>query len=216
MSDRSDAAAVVIIGAYGAGKTSLVEEIADILEGRGLRYGAIDLDWLGWFDPGYGDHDAGRPVMLRNVDAVVGNYYDTGVRLFALAGAMSSSDEVDELAAALAMPLTVVRLTVPIDEIERRLGDSVTAGRNDDLQVAREWIATGRGEDVGDLIVANDRPIRDVALEIVSALGWGEVRERRWDIDDRGHGIASGAAFTPNVDGLRRAMGGDRLGRRGR
>jgi len=97
MSDRSDAAAVVITGAYGAGKTSLVEEIADILEGRGLRYGAIDLDWLGWFDPGYGDHDAGRPVMLRNVDAVVGNYYDTGVRLFALAGAMSSSDEVDEL-----------------------------------------------------------------------------------------------------------------------
>jgi adenylylsulfate kinase-like enzyme len=70
VADRSDAQAVVITGAYGTGKTSLVEEIADILEDRGDRYGALDLDWLGWFDLGFGDHGAGRPVMLKNVDAV--------------------------------------------------------------------------------------------------------------------------------------------------
>jgi adenylylsulfate kinase-like enzyme len=72
VADRSDAHAVVITGAYGTGKTSLVEEIADILEERGDRYGALDLDWLAWFDPGFGDHSAARPVMLKNVDAVSG------------------------------------------------------------------------------------------------------------------------------------------------
>lgn len=172
MPDRSDAQAVLFTGVYGAGKTSLVEEIADVLEGRGVRYGAIDLDWLAWFDPGAGDHGAGRPVMLRNVDAVVGNYYDAGVRRFAVAGAMSSAVEVEELRAALSMALTVVRLTVPIDEIERRLGDSVTAGRHDDLRVAKEWLTTGRGSKIGDLVIENDGPIREIALEVVSTLAW--------------------------------------------
>lgn len=172
MADRSDAQAVVITGAYGTGKTSLVEELADILEDRGDRYGALDLDWLGWFDPGFGDHAAGRPVMLKNLDAVVGNYYDAGVRRFALAGSIASAEELADLRAALGMPTTVVRLTLPLEEIERRLSPSVTAGRQDDLRVARDWIERGRGEDIGDVVIENDRPIRAVALDTLSTLDW--------------------------------------------
>lgn len=172
MADRSDARALLLTGAYGTGKTSLVEEIADILEERDQRYGVLDLDWLGWFDPGFGEHDAGRPVMLMNLDAVVGNYYDTGVRRFAIAGSIASPGELRDLQEALAMPVRAVRLTLPFDEIERRLSASVTAGRHDDVLVAREWLAEGRGEDVGDLVIENDRPVREVALEILSALDW--------------------------------------------
>jgi adenylylsulfate kinase-like enzyme len=170
--DRSDAHAVLITGAYGTGKTSLVEEIADILEQRRVRFAALDLDWLGWFDPGFGDHDAGFPVKLKNVDAVVGNYYDAGVRRFAMAGSMGSQQQAAALRDTLGMPLFIVRLTLPIDEIERRLSGFVTAGRKDDLEVARAQVAEGRGEDVGDLVIANDRPIRDVAAEVLAALGW--------------------------------------------
>jgi hypothetical protein len=172
VADRSDADAVLVVGIYGTGKTSVVEEIADILEDRGVRYAAIDLDWLGWFDPGFGDHSAGAPVMLKNVDAVVGNYYETGIRRFALAGAMESSADLDDLRGVLGMPMTVVRLTLPLDEIERRLSTSLTAGRHDDLQVARKWIAEGRGEGIGDIVIENDRPIREEAQQVVSALGW--------------------------------------------
>jgi hypothetical protein len=70
------------------------------------------------------------------------------------------------------MPLTVVRLTLSIEEIERRLSSSITAGRQDDLRVAREWLAAGRGDGIGDLMIENDRQIREVALEILSALRW--------------------------------------------
>ena len=145
MAERPDAEAVLVTGAFGTGKTSAIEEIADILEARGVRYGAIDLDWLSWFDPGSGgDHQAGAPAMLKNVDAVVGNYYDTGVRRFALARMMETQRDVDDLQTALAMPLTVVRLTLPFDEIERRLSASVTAGRQDDLAEAERQVAEGR------------------------------------------------------------------------
>ena len=171
MDGRDDAEAVLIAGPYGTGKTSVLEEIAEICEERAIRYGAIDLDWLAWFDAGGGDHDAGVPVMLRNVEAVVANYHEAGVRRFALAGAMEPTDE-GALRSTLAMPLAVVRLTLPLDEIERRLSVSVTTGRQADIEIARHWIAEKRDEGVGDVTIENDRPVRDVALEIVTWLGW--------------------------------------------
>jgi Ni2+-binding GTPase involved in maturation of urease and hydrogenase len=41
--------AMLVTGIYGSGKTSLVEEIADRYERLGVAFGAIDLDWLGWY-----------------------------------------------------------------------------------------------------------------------------------------------------------------------
>jgi Ni2+-binding GTPase involved in maturation of urease and hydrogenase len=40
---------VLVSGVYGVGKTSLVEEMAYVLERRAQSYAAIDIDWLGWF-----------------------------------------------------------------------------------------------------------------------------------------------------------------------
>jgi adenylylsulfate kinase-like enzyme len=166
------AQAVLITGVYGTGKTSVVEEMADVLEGRGVRYAALDLDWLAWFNPGSPSHAAGFPVMLENVGAVIGNYLEAGVTHIAMAGSMSSADQVQALRDTLGMRLMVVRLTLPIEEIERRIGDSPTAGRQDDLEVARTWIAEGRGETIGDLVIENDRPLREVAQHVLDALGW--------------------------------------------
>jgi adenylate kinase len=40
---------VLVTGVYGTGKTSVCEELAELLESAGAAYGAIDLDWLTWF-----------------------------------------------------------------------------------------------------------------------------------------------------------------------
>ena len=171
--DRSDAQAVLVTGSYGAGKTSVVEELAEIFEERETRYAAIDLDWLAWFDPGSPDHAAATPTMLKNLDAVAGNYYDTGVRVFAVAGTMNHDDEIAAVQEALAMPMATVRLEVPLEVIERRLSSSVTSGRQVDLTMAREWFARGTTEHIGDFVVQNvDRPVRDVAFEILDTLAW--------------------------------------------
>ena len=173
--ERPDAHALLVCGPYGTGKTSLIEEMADILEGRGVRFAAIDMDWLGWFDTGQPDHDAGWPILLRNLEAVVTNYHGEGVRRFLLAGTMDGRRDLDELRAALRMPVATVRLTVSIDEIERRLATAVTTARAHDLEVAREQVATGHGADIGDLVVANDRPITETATEV---LAWFDERAR--------------------------------------
>jgi hypothetical protein len=174
MTEPDDARAVLVTGIYGTGKSSAIEEMASLLEDRGVRYAAMDLDWLGWFDPGVegDDHEAGWPVKLKNIAAVAGNYHDAEIRRFLMAGSIGTPDKVDELQRAIAMPVFVVRLTLPIEEIERRLGPSVTAGRDNDLAVARRWSAERWGEGVGDLVIANDRPIRHVASAILASLGW--------------------------------------------
>jgi len=70
------------------------------------------------------------------------------------------------------VPLRVVRLTVPLPDIRRRLAADVTTGRQDDLREAAAQIAASRGVGLEDLAVANDRPIDVVAGEILSWLGW--------------------------------------------
>ena len=163
---------VLITGVYGTGKTSVCEEIAELLESAAVAYGAIDLDWLAWFGtPGLDDAVAQR-VKLANVAAVVNNYIEAGVERFVLAGAVRSNEELAAMRAVVPFPLRVVRLTLSIDETERRLSVAVTVGRERDARNAARWLAEGIGVGVGDLVVANNRPIGEVAEEILGWLRW--------------------------------------------
>jgi hypothetical protein len=167
-----DPQAVLISGVFGSGKSTVAEEIADLLEQRGLPYALMDLDFLVWFDAG--SRDAESRVLRQNVEALAANFRAAGVRLFVLAGASRDREEVDALSAALGFPLKVVRLTVPLPEIERRLRASAAteARLRDDLPRSAEWIAEGAGEGIEDLVVANEVSARQAANEIVDWLGW--------------------------------------------
>jgi hypothetical protein len=164
--------AVLITGVYGSGKSSVAQEIAYLLEKQSAPYALLDLDFLGWADTG----DGGRPVwlgvMLRNLAALVGNYLEVGVRFFVLAGAIRDLAELEALQAELSMPLRVVRLVVPLQVIEDRLRPDPTAGRRDDLRGAASWVAASVGVGIEDWTVSNDRPIHDVATDILEWLGW--------------------------------------------
>ena len=132
-----DVSAVLLTGVYGAGKTTVAAEIAGMLEELGLPYGALDLDWLGWFDNGkLNDHGAGQDVMFANLSAVVGNYRQVGIRFFVLAWAVPGRPELNAIRARLGMPLRVVRLTVPLAQIEER-GSAPTSRRSGEMISAR-------------------------------------------------------------------------------
>jgi energy-coupling factor transporter ATP-binding protein EcfA2 len=164
--------AVLITGLFGSGKSSVAVEMADILEKRGARYAVVDLDWLSWGWAGGDEVGAEHRMMLRNLAPVVRNYLDAGVRLFILARAIREGWELESLRASLPVPLRVVELRVPWAEIERRLRSDVTTSRADDLRDAVAWAASSDGSSIGDITVSNDRPIRDVATDILDRLGW--------------------------------------------
>jgi len=165
--------AVLIIGAYGTGKSSVAAEIATLLEDPGVRFAAIDLDWLAWANLPDGHGSAGHRLMLANLADMARNFRDVGMTHFVLAGSFGSPEQIEGIRAMLGIPLRVVRLTAPLEEIERRLDADPTSGRQDDLQEARQQMAAGEGVGLEDMAVSNaDRPIREVATEIIAWLGW--------------------------------------------
>jgi Adenylylsulphate kinase len=163
---------VLVTGVYGSGKSSVAEQIAYLLEQRGERYALLDLDYLSWAGTGIGNRASELALMLQNLAAVAANYRRAGIRRFVLAYFVRSPYEVRAVRQALGLPLRVVRLTTCLPEIERRLAADVTSGRRDDLAEAAASIAVGEGTGVEDVVISNDRPIQDVARDVVAFLGW--------------------------------------------
>ena len=164
---------VLITGTYGTGKSSVVEELAELLEDAGLFYGAIDLDYLIWFDADV-DDERREKIFLSNVAAVVRNYIDAGIERFLMALAIRDRAQLEAIRGAVPVPLKVVRLCVPFSKIEARLRSDVTVGRQRDLQSARKWVAESLGVGLEDLTVSNDRAIRETSLEVLNWLGWSK------------------------------------------
>jgi hypothetical protein len=167
---RSDEG-VLITGVYGAGKSTVAAEICYLLEQRRQPYALLDVDFLGWGVPSY-DGATGNPFMLRNLAAVVSNYREGGISVFVLAYFVPGQDELRGIREAVGVPLQVVRLTVPLPEIQQRLASDMTTERQEEALEAGRQIAAGEGVGLEDLVLANDRPVPVVAEQIMTWLGW--------------------------------------------
>jgi hypothetical protein len=170
--ERRGAEGVLLTGVYGSGKSSVAAEIAYVLEQRGEPYALLDLDYLSWAGDANSDRVSEFGLMLENLAAVTLNYRRAGIRFFVLAYFVRSHAEAQEVQAAFGSPLRVVRLTVPLPVIERRLAHDVTSGRRDDLRSAAASIETAEGVGIEDVAIGNDRPIALVARQVMTFLRW--------------------------------------------
>ena len=166
-----DVRALLLTGIFGTGKSSVAEEIAELLEAAEQPYAAIDLDWLCWANVDGSGHEE-HEILARNLAAVAGIYREAGVQRFVLAGSVEDSAALVAIRTAIDAPMTVVKLTAPLAVIEERLGSSPTSGRADDFARARESLASGAGAGLEDAAIENIGPIRETALMVLEAAGW--------------------------------------------
>jgi hypothetical protein len=169
--------AVLLTGLYGVGKSTVAAELAERLEQADVHYAALDLDWLawGWSPEGLSHDEGGDPLLLENLDLVVGNYRRRGNDRFVLAGTIPSGRALDGLRATIDMPLRIVRLTLPPEMVRLRLAGDPTAARAEDLARTVAWAAdeaTGPSAIPVDLVIANDGSVETTAAAILSWLGW--------------------------------------------
>lgn len=167
--------AVLIIGPYGSGKSTLAAETSYLLGMARAPHALLDLDYLGWAwtgDAEDGSRDADLAMTLPNLTAVTANYLAAGIRWYVLAWYVEDSSEVQAVQQALGFPMRVARLDVPLDVIGQRLGPDPTAERQDNLREAARQIESGGGIGAEDILLAGDRPVRELAEELLARLGW--------------------------------------------
>lgn len=162
---------LVITGSMGAGKTSVLAEASDILALRHISHAAIDLDALGLaYVPAAGDS-----AMYSNLRSVCENYAALGVRRFLLARAVEDRAQLEICRDAVsATDMIVCRLVATIETMQQRIQVRETGMLQCEFatRITKVNDILERVQ-LEDFIVTNEnRPLTDVALEVLVKAGW--------------------------------------------
>lgn len=109
--------AVVVTGPPGAGKSSVLEQLAALLEIDDVEFGAFESEQLGWGSPWLD----GEQVHMQ-LQAVCELQRRAGRTRFLIAATIETSEELAALRAAIAVDEVVcVLLTAPPEELAARI-----------------------------------------------------------------------------------------------
>ena len=173
--EETTAAALLITGTVGAGKTTTATAIGDRLGALEVPHAVIDLDWLRRSWPAPRDDPFNLGVELRNLQAVTGTFVRAGARRLVLAGVVESAADRERYEQAVGMPLLICRLEVDLTRVRTRLRQRHRPGRELDWHLARsgELDEIQRAAAPSDHVVpvAEQTP-EQVALDVLSAVGW--------------------------------------------
>jgi hypothetical protein len=164
---------LIITGSMGAGKTSVLAEASDILALRHIVHAAIDLDALGLAHlPSAAGTDG---VMYRNLQSVCENYAALGVTRLVLARAMEDRAELELCRSVVsAQNTTICRLSAGIDTMQERVRTRESGVLQqeyvDRVTILDAILDRARLEDF--VVLNEDRPINDVAKEMLIKAGW--------------------------------------------
>lgn len=165
---------IVITGPVGAGKTTVMGAISELLDGRGIRHAAIDQDALRMVHPYPDDEPFGATVGYRNLAAIWSNLVGYGVRCVVIADVVEdrTSSQAAYTAAMPGTTITVVRLDVDLALIRERLARRDSGeGLAWSLDRAPELQAIMERNGIGDLVIdVGERTPGEIADEIVRKL----------------------------------------------
>ena len=166
---------IIITGPPGAGKTSTMWRLGEILASRDVSHAVIDVDYVRNFHPAPEDDPFNSRLAMKNIAAMAANFREAGARCLLFADVV----EHPELAIGYGelipgSDIHVVRLDVPMDLLQARLEareSAETIGwyrhRSRELQEIMER------RRIGDLVIeVGERSIDEVATAIAHYLGY--------------------------------------------
>ena len=167
---------LLVTGAPGVGKTTLVKEMGEQLFHAGVAHAVVDIDELARVRPAVPDKRVWADLTVANLRVMWPNYEALGVERVILAGVVQSAAIIDAYRAAIpGSDLTVVRLRASVDTLHARLQDREPGSvRAFLLGVTASLDREIADLDVADLTVDNDpdQPLGDLARGILEWMGW--------------------------------------------
>lgn len=162
--------AIVITGPPGAGKSSVLEALATLLEIDGIAFGALESEHFGWGFPWLD----GEPVY-RQLAAVLELQRQSGRRLFLVAATTENDDQLAALTSAIAADATTtVLLTALADTVAERVAQrepDAWPGKAALVTHARELaVSMPRLTGIDIRLETGERTARETAVELRRAL----------------------------------------------
>ena len=165
---------LLISGAMGSGKTTVLSEASDLLKQADVSHAAIDLDWLSIMHPSSGQQS--ERLMFANLAALWSTYAAAGAERLLIARVVENRSELQRYRDAVpgAEPV-VCRLTASLDTMQSRLRVR-EPGMIQAQIVARagplaDTLRRARAEDF-TVDNGDGRSITDVAREVLAGAGW--------------------------------------------
>lgn len=167
---------IIITGPPGAGKTSTMERLGEILASRDICHAVIDVDYVRNFHPAPEDDPFNSRLAMKNIAAMAASFREAGARCLVFADVV----EHPELAVGYGelipgSDIHVVRLDVPMDLLQARLEARESATSIDWYRNrARELQEIMERRRIGDVVIdVGARTADEVATEIADHLGYG-------------------------------------------
>jgi energy-coupling factor transporter ATP-binding protein EcfA2 len=159
--------AILLTGGVGAGKTTVLQALGELLEERGEPYALVDLDWLCWARPRTGTP---HELLCVNLASVAAAYAEHGVERLVLARHLASAAELDAVRAALpGVDLTAVRLVADAGTRATRLRARDSGA---ELEEHLALLRAGEVPQFEDAEVTSEADPAEVAGAVLDAAGW--------------------------------------------
>ena len=166
---------LLLSGSMGAGKTTVMGEVSDLLQEADVPHATLDFDCLSQIHPRTGD-DPQAGLGFRNLQSIWPNYHAAGIARLVIASVVEMRAELAHYRDAIpGAEVVLCRITAPIETMHSRLRQR-EPGIYLPKFLARstELDATLRATEAEDFAVDNGprRNITDVAREVLGRAGW--------------------------------------------
>ncbi|MEJ2131334.1 MAG: adenylyl-sulfate kinase [Gammaproteobacteria bacterium] len=176
MPSSSSTPVVIVSGPVGVGKTTVAEELSEILNEKRTPHTLIDFDQLRYTYPRPLDDPWGNRLAFENLASIWGNCVSAGALNLIVASVVETSDFIDQIEAAIpdAEPVTV-QLAAEVGTLHARVRRrEIGSGLDWHLNRAAELARILESEDVpcDQRLVTDDLSVRQIAQRIFEIASW--------------------------------------------